>query len=500
MPEQADPRRARPQIVPRQHCRIPRNFPPTSDTVTHMVEIKFGTDGWRGIIGDDFTFANVEKVALAFAQFYKRHQKVANGVVVGGDARFGSQDFARRAAQVIASQGVKVFLCDRVVSTPMVSLAVLKKKAAAGVMITASHNPPIWNGFKVKGDFGGSALVSDIRKIETVVSNIIKAGKIVRVRPYEDLLASGMIHPFNAHPMYLDDIRRKIDLAAITRSKMKIAYDVMYGAAYGVMDSLLPSVTSIHNEHNPWFKGTPPEPLAQNLKELIELVKRDRYDIGIVTDGDADRLGAVDENGVFISTQLIIPILLKYLFLYKKKKGCVVKTVSVSDLVARMCEVYGIKLYQRPVGFKYVTEIMISEKVLIGGEESGGIGTSLHIPERDGVFNSLLLCEYLAMRRMTLGQAVEEIYREFGRVYYDRVDFRTTETRKKSIMAACAKGPARLGPHAVRSTETMDGYKFRIDGGWLLVRASGTEPILRFYAEADSEAKVKSLLRAAMKL
>jgi phosphomannomutase len=178
----------------------------------------------------------------------------------------------------------------------------------------------------------------------------------------------------------------------------------------------------------------------------------------------------------------------------------VVKTVSVSDLVARMCEKYGLKLYQRPVGFKYVTEIMISEKVLIGGEESGGVGTSLHIPERDGIFNSLLLCEYLAKRKMTLGQAVEEIYREFGRVFYDRIDFHTTEARKKSILAACAKGVEKLGGMPVRGTETMDGYKFRVDGGWLLLRASGTEPILRFYAEADTAAKVKSLLRAALKL
>jgi phosphomannomutase len=201
-----------------------------------------------------------------------------------------------------------------------------------------------------------------------------------------------------------------------------------------------------------------------------------------------------------VSTQLIIPILLKYLFQYRKQRGCVVKTVSVTDLVARMCEAYGIPLQQRPVGFKYVTELMISEKVLIGGEESGGVGTSLHIPERDGVFNSLLLCEYLAMRRMTLGEAVEEIFREFGRVFYDRIDFRTTEARKRAIMASCARGPARLGSLAVRSTETMDGYKFRVDGGWLLVRASGTEPILRFYAEADSAAKVKTLLRAALAL
>jgi phosphomannomutase len=382
----------------------------------------------------------------------------------------------------------------------MVSMAVIKRKAAAGVMITASHNPPMWNGFKVKGDFGGSALVSDVKRIEGIVGNLIASGKEPKMKPFDELVKSGWIVPVNVHPMYIREIKRKIDLAAIQRSKMRIAYDVMYGAGFGVMQHLLPGVHSIHDEHNPWFKGIPPEPLAQNLQEFIGMIRKDGYDIGIVTDGDADRLGAVDENGNFISTQLIIPILLKYLVEYRKQKGVVVKTVSVSDIVSRMCEKYGLKLYQRPVGFKYVTEIMISEKVLIGGEESGGVGTSIHIPERDGIFNSLLLCEYLAKRKMTLGQAVDEIYREYGRVYYDRVDFHTTEAKKKAILADCARGPKKLGPHRVVSTETMDGYKFRVDGGWLLIRASGTEPILRFYAEADSEKKVKSLLHAAVRL
>jgi len=465
-----------------------------------MVEIKFGTDGWRGIIAADFTFENVEKVALAFAKYYRTHPNVKNGVVVGGDARFGSQDFALTAAQVIASNGIPVWLCEDVVSTPMVSLAIIKKKAAAGVMITASHNPPGWNGFKVKGDFGGSALVSDIKKIEGMVERIINSRVPVRKRSYAELRKKGMLHPISVHPMYLAEIKKKIDLNAIQRSHMKIAYDVMYGAAFGVMEKLLPSVVCLHNEHNPGFKGTPPEPLSQNVPELVKLVTEEKYDIGLITDGDADRLGAVDEHGNFISTQLLIPILLKYLHKYKKKKGSVVKTVSVSDIVSRMCDAYDLHLYQRPVGFKYVTELMISEKILIGGEESGGVGTSLHIPERDGIFNSLLLCEYLAKRKMTLGEAVQEIYDEFGRVYYDRVDFHTTEAKKKSILRSCDRGLKKLGSHLVINVDTMDGYKFRIEGGWLLIRASGTEPILRFYAEADTEKKVKDLLSAAEKL
>ncbi len=465
-----------------------------------MAAITFGTDGWRALIAEDYTFDNVCRVALAFARYYRRHAKIDNGVVVGGDARFGSQDFAAAAAQVIASQGIKVWLAENVVSTPMLSLGIIRKKAAAGVMITASHNPPEWNGFKIKAEFGGSALVRDIKKVEKLLHGIVEKGTAPKLRPMEDLRKEGLVKSIDLHKMYIADIQKKIDLAKIKRSRMKIAYDVMYGASYGVMQHLLPNVTCLHDEHNPGFKGTAPEPLAKNLPEFIDLVTKEKYDIGLVTDGDADRFGCVDENGNFISTQLLIPILLKYLHEDLGKKGAVVKTVSVTDIVPRMCEKYGLKLYERPVGFKYVTELMLEDKILIGGEESGGVGTSLHIPERDGIFNNLLLCEYLAKKKMTLGQAVEQIFEEFGRVWYDRIDYRTTEKNKKAILAVCAKGVAKLGRHAVLSTETTDGYKFRIDGGWLLVRASGTEPILRFYAEADSEAKTKALLRAATAL
>ncbi|MDT8324476.1 MAG: phosphoglucomutase/phosphomannomutase family protein, partial [Bacteroidota bacterium] len=419
-----------------------------------MAAITFGTDGWRALIAEDYTFDNVRKVALAFARYYRRHPGIANGVLVGGDARFGSQDFAAAAAQVIASQGIKVWLAENVISTPMLSLGIIKKKAAAGVMITASHNPPEWNGFKIKAEFGGSALVRDIKKVEALVHGIVEKGTAPKLRPMDELRKEGLVKSIDLHKLYITDIRKKIDLAKIERSKMKIAYDVMYGASYGVMQHLLPKVTCLHDEHNPGFKGIAPEPLAKNLEEFIALVTKEKYDIGLVTDGDADRFGCVDENGNFISTQLLIPILLKYLHEDLGRTGAVVKTVSVTDIVPRMCEKYGLKLHERPVGFKYVTELMLEDDILIGGEESGGVGTSLHIPERDGIFNNLLLCEYLAKKKMTLGQAVEQIFEEFGRVWYDRIDYRTTEKKKKAILAACAKGIAKLGRYAVQDTET----------------------------------------------
>jgi phosphomannomutase len=465
-----------------------------------MADITFGTDGWRAVIAEDYTFDNVRMVALAFARYYRRHPKIANGVVVGGDARFGSQNFSAAVAQVIASQGIKVWLAENVVSTPMVSLGIIRKRAAAGVMITASHNPPEWNGFKIKAEFGGSALMKDIKKVEALVQEIVAKNNAPKLRPMEDLKKEKLIVPIDLHAPYIADIRRKVNIDLIAKSGMKIAYDVMYGASFGVMGHLLPSVRCIHDEHNPGFMGIAPEPLAKNLVEFSALVKNEKFDIGLVTDGDSDRFGCVDEHGTFISTQLLIPILLKYLYKDLGKKGAVVKTVSVTDIIPRMCEKYGLKLYERPVGFKYVTELMLEGNILIGGEESGGVGTSLHIPERDGIFNNLLLCEALAKKKMTLGQAVEEIFAEFGRVYYDRIDFRTTEKNKQAILSACKKGIPRLANSPVRSVETIDGFKFRIDGGWLLVRASGTEPILRFYAEADTELKVAALLKAAMNL
>ncbi|MFZ1731427.1 MAG: phosphoglucomutase/phosphomannomutase family protein [Bacteroidota bacterium] len=465
-----------------------------------MADIKFGTDGWRAVIADDYTFENVRMVALAFARYYHKHPKIANGVVVGGDARFGSQNFSAAVAQVIASQGIKVWLAENVVSTPMVSLGIIKKKAAAGVMITASHNPPEWNGFKIKAEFGGSALMKDIKKVEALLQTILEKNTAPKLRPMDELRKEKLIIPIDLHKPYIADVQKKINLDLIKKSKMKIAYDVMYGASFGVMDHLLPDVRCIHDEHNPGFKGIAPEPLAKNLTEFSALVKNEKFDIGLVTDGDSDRFGCVDEHGTFISTQLLIPILLKYLHKDLGKKGAVVKTVSVTDIVTRMCEKYRLKLYERPVGFKYVTELMLEDNILIGGEESGGVGTSLHIPERDGIFNNLLLCAALAKKKMTLGQAVEEIFAEFGRVFYDRIDFRTTEKNKNAILATCEKGIAALAKFPVLSVETTDGYKFRVEGGWLLIRASGTEPILRFYAEADTEPKVAALLKAAMNL
>jgi phosphomannomutase len=460
--------------------------------------IKFGTDGWRGVIAQDYTFENLDRVAYATAKFYKRHKKSRNGIVVGYDARFMSKEFAARTAGVIANQGMKVLLADTLAPTPAVSLVIMKRKAAGGVVITASHNPYQYNGYKLKSEFGGSAPIEDILKIE-------KEANRVRVMPkgrrtFEDLVDKEMVEFVEMKKIYLDDIRTKINLNLIQRSGIKIVHDSMYGAGQNTVSLLLPHITQLESELNPSFAGINPEPLAHNLKSLLDRVRAGGFDIGIATDGDADRIGAADEKGNFVDSHHIFALLLKYLVKQKGWTGDVVKSISVGQMVNAMCEKYCIPLYETPVGFKYISELMLKKDILIGGEESGGIGIKGHLPERDGVFNGLLLCEILATRKMKLSELVEELAREFGKYYYSRIDAHTTEAQKQRVLKKCQHGMRALNGYRVRSVQTIDGFKYLIDGGWLLIRVSGTEPLLRFYAEGDSREKVERLLDAAVHL
>jgi phosphomannomutase len=296
---------------------------------------------------------------------------------------------------------------------------------------------------------------------------------------------------------YLDDLATKIDLELIRRSGIRILYDVMYGAGQRVLDEVLPSVKQIHEVYNPSFGGTNPEPLAQNLAELMRRVKDEGYGIGIATDGDADRIGAVDEKGNFVDSHRIFSLLLKYLVEQKKLAGAVVKSFSVTRMVEQQCEKYGLPLIETPIGFKYICREMTERDVLIGGEESGGLGVKGHLPERDGIFLGLLLCEMMAVRRKPLSALVDELMAEFGLHEFKRIDLHLTEKEKKAIMKRFATGVKDIGGYPVTGRKDTDGYKFFVENGWVLVRASGTEPLIRFYAEADSVAKVDALLAAA---
>lgn len=464
--------------------------------------IIFGTDGWRGVIADDFTFSNVELVARAAAQFFKRQENADRGIVIGYDARFLSDRFAETVARVAAAEGLNVWLSDEISSTPQVSLTAKQKKLAGGVIITASHNPAEYNGFKLKAGYGGPSAPEDIAKVQKLVTRFeTTPPKPKRLAPIGDLIGSNQVRMFDAKSAYVEYVKKKIDLDAIQAAGFKVLYDPMYGSGIHTMEQLLPNVDQIHNVFNPGFGELDhPEPMGEYLGELIAQIRSGGYTIGLATDGDADRLGTVDENGNFVDSHRIFVLLMKYLYEDRRRRGAVAKTISLTTMINDYCKRKKIRMFETPVGFKYIAKLMTTEKIVIGGEESGGLGTNLHIPERDGIFNGLLLLEMMAKRGKTLGELSAELDEEFGPHRYRRVDQRMTVEQKERILARARAGVDALGKHPVTATSTLDGYKFFVDNGWLLIRASGTEPLLRYYAEADSPEKVDELLHAGLNL
>lgn len=464
--------------------------------------IKFGTDGWRAVIGDDYTFANLEKVALATAKHYKKHKKIRNGIVIGYDARFMSKEFAEVVAATVSNAGIKVKLSDSIATTPAISLMTKQENAAAGIVITASHNPYNWNGFKIKGEFGGPAFPETIERVEKELAKILKLKKLPQQKKsFKQLLEKGTISYISMKQRYLDDLMTKLNFDLIKNSRIKILYDVMHGAGQGVLNDVLPNVVRLRDEYNPSFGGTNPEPITQNLQVLMRRVKDQSFHIGIATDGDADRIGAVDEFGNFVDSQRVFSLLLKYLVEQKGLAGEVVKTFSVTQMVDKQCAKYGLKMHETPIGFKYVCRLMTQRDVIIGGEESGGLGTKLHLPERDGIFLGLLLCEMMAVRQKSLSYLVQELMDEFGQHEFKRIDKHMTGKEKVAIMKKYKKCVKDIAGYKVVDRKDMDGFKFFLEGGgWILVRASGTEPLIRFYAEADSMTKCDVLLDAATKV
>jgi phosphomannomutase len=463
-----------------------------------MVSIKFGTDGWRAVIADDFTMENLERVATATALYFKKHKKIRKGIVIGYDARFMSREFAETSARVLANNGIAVKLADSIVSTPMVSLLTKLDGAAGGIVITASHNPAKYNGFKIKGDFGGPAHPEMIAQVEKILAKVLRMKKLPGSKlTLEQLQAKGKVAVISMKQRYLDDIATKLDIRLIKSSGLRIMYDVMYGAGLRVLDETLPGVVQIHETFNPSFAGTNPEPLAKNLGELMRRVKAEKFDIGIATDGDADRIGAVDENGNFVDSHRIFSLLLKYLVEQKGLRGDVVKSFSVTQMVDQQCEKYGLPMIETPIGFKYICRMMLERDVLIGGEESGGLGVKGHIPERDGIFLGLMLCEMMVVRKRKLSELVQELMDEFGQHEFKRVDVHMTEKQKVATIRKYRKGVNEIAGLRVTGRKDTDGFKFFVEGGWLLVRASGTEPVVRFYAEGNSREMVDRLIASA---
>lgn len=463
--------------------------------------IVFGTDGWRGLIARDFTFDNLQNVALATARYLKKNFRQIPSVVIGYDTRFLSKEFAHETALVLASQGIIVHLTETFSSTPQVSFHTKQKGADLGIIITASHNPPEYNGYKIKANFGGPGTPEQVAELEAELKRVLVKPPQIKMKSLDTYIETKKIRYFDAKESYLRHIKKKIKVNTIREAGFKILHDPMYGAGMQLLKMLIPDTTEIHNIINPSFGEIGrPEPIQEHLYDAMEMMKAKNFNICIATDGDADRLGVIDEEGTFVDSHQVFMILLKYLYEKKKKRGAVVKTVSLTSMVNIYCEKRGIKLYETPVGFKYTAQLMNEENILIGGEESGGLGTALHIPERDGIFNGLLLLEVMAVEKKTLKQLCLELDKEFGTHRYLRRDVIVTQTQKRQILSACEKSPKKLGRFNVLSTVTKDGYKFITEDGWILIRASGTEPLIRFYSEADSFSKVNELLDEGMKL
>ncbi len=460
-------------------------------------KITFGTDGWRAIIADDYTFDNVALVAQATAVWMKKTYPEKLKTVIGYDARFMGDQFARHTARIMASMGIEVILSDGVVTTPAVSYAALKYGCGAGVVITASHNPPAYNGFKIKSEHGGPASPDQVAEVEALLPEI-DPGALEPVA-FDDLVADGRIIMRDLGRDYLELLREKLDIEAIKKSGIRIAHDAMFGAAKGVVTALLgEAVVALHDADNPGFLGQAPEPIEKNLKELSTAVVSEGCGIGLANDGDGDRIGLYDENGDFVDSHRTLALLLKYLHEEKGLSGDVVRTFSTTDLLGKMASAYGLKIETTPIGFKYIAPKILEGDVLVGGEESGGLAVKGHIPERDGVFIGLLIVEMMVKRGKKLSELVQELFDEFGPHFSYRNDLHTTDEKKQAFLNQLeSDGLSEVAGFTVTDVETLDGFKFRTDAGnWVMVRPSGTEPVLRIYSEAADPETAESLVRS----
>jgi phosphomannomutase len=459
------------------------------------MQVKFGTDGWRAIIAKDYTFDNLKLATLASARYFLGHPNRAKGVCIGYDTRFMSKEFAEYTADVFSSQGLKVFLSEGFASTPAVSLYTKAKELAGGIVITASHNPPIYNGFKVKASYGGPAHPEVIEEIETYLTEIDPN------TPIE--VDKKLIELVDMKGFYLNYLKSSIDLPLIRESRIKIAHNAMYGAGQDILTSLFDEsmLSCYHCSINPSFGGINPEPMPQYIGEFIEFFKEVEPDVAIINDGDADRIGMLDENGAFVDSHKLFAIILKDLVEEKHQTGEVAKTFTLTDVINKICEKHNLVMHELQVGFKHVSKLMTSNNILMGGEESGGIGITAFLPERDGVYTGLLILEMMTRRNKSLSELVQELYDEYGFFCYNRHDLHVSETKKQAIIERASRGDlTSIAGYKVLKFSNLDGYKYHFEGGWMLIRPSGTEPVLRLYCEADSQDKVDKVLAFAAKL
>jgi alpha-D-glucose phosphate-specific phosphoglucomutase len=463
-----------------------------------MNTIKFGTDGWRGVIGEDFTIANARVVAAAIARYVVRAEDSRKGVLIGYDHRYKSDRVAAAAAEVLSSTGTPVWLADKPCPTPAISLLVRQRNAAGGIVVTASHNPYTWNGIKYKASYGSSALPSIVAQIESELTGVLSNG-VPPLPPRKEL-----IHSLDPCAPYLDAIEKLVDWQRLRDAKLRFVVDPMHGSSAGLLHELFRrngiASEEIRGTRDPRFGGVHPEPIEPHIDALRKAVLSGKFDAGFAEDGDGDRIGAIDRDGTFVNPHQIFALLVWHLIGTRKLPGEIAKTFSVTKLIDALASKYNRKLHEVPIGFKYICELMLEQNILIGGEESGGIGTSLYLPERDATVSALLLAELMAWHGKSLGELLGMLHREFGEFHYGRVDMDVKPAQKqKAITYFSNEKLKQFREWPISRRESMDGIKIYLgDIGWVMVRASGTENLLRIYAETSKAATTQKVLRATV--
>ena len=465
-----------------------------------MTSIRFGTDGWRGVIAEDFTYENVRKVAHAIARYVARAGDPGSGVLIGFDTRFGSERFARVAAEAVAATGTPVWLAAGACPTPALSLLVRLRKASGGIQITASHNPFQWNGMKYKASYGSSASPAIVAEIEIALEKVLRDG-VTPLPPRNDL-----IHSLDIRTPYIETIGTLVDWDRLRDSKFRFVVDPMHGAGRGLLCELFRRngvpCDEIRGNRDPLFGGVNPEPIEPHVEALRKAMHEGKYDAGFALDGDADRIGAMDSDGTFITPHQIFALLLWHLVGTRKLTGDVAKTFSTTKLIDKIAAKFDRKVWETPIGFKYICDRMLESDILLGGEESGGIGTKLYLPERDATVNALLLAEVMAWHGKHLGELVAMLHREFGEHHYGRIDLTVKPSQKEQALRHFRNGKFnRLLDWQITRREDLDGVKVYLgEIGWVMVRVSGTEPMLRIYSETTSPETTRRVLAEVTKL
>jgi alpha-D-glucose phosphate-specific phosphoglucomutase len=468
--------------------------------------IRFGTDGWRGIIAEDFTFDNVRLCAQAVAEYLKQDRLDKRGLVIGYDTRFASEDFAAAAAEVIAGNDIKVHLCFKPAPTPVVSFAVPTTRSAGAIVITASHNPGSWNGFKYKSHDGASAPEVVTSRIEKNIASLIRRREKVATLALDKALKREVLDYLDPSPVYFEHLCQLVDTAELRHSRLNIIVDSMFGAGIGYFKTVLQGdnlkMTEINAERNPSFPQINPEPIAKNLTKLSQLVVEQKADVGLATDGDADRIGIIDEGGQFLTQHQVFALLCLYLLEVRGERGPLVRSLTSTVMLSRLGKLFDVPVYETPVGFKHVAPLMTKRNAIIGGEESGGYGFRGHVPERDAILAGLYFLDFMAKTGKTPSQLLNYLYSKVGPHYYDRRDFHISAAKRKTVLRELSSTPPNnIAGSKVASVDTIDGFRFFLDDeSWLLIRFSGTEPLVRIYAEAESMERARALLDEGEKL